>query len=862
MSGAPVNLLCLSRVLLCCVCIFPLYAAAESSPHTERQQSEVLFLSLSDPDSPDITALIEVAESEILADRTVPVHFTVDYVEPSLLNSGQARKRETLTFLQDKHQRQTFDLVVAIGDQAAVLSEEDLARWFRDTPLVFYVVTSSNMARWLVAKPHRTGVIRKLNYIPTLDLALQENSGTREVIVISGSSASERLETQTARDEFRSYEPNVTFKYWTDLTLADLKSRLATLAFGSIILLLDFSLDANGEQFVPSRILPTIASVTNRPIYGTFASFIGKGVVGGSVADLREVGHILGQDGARILDGRKPETIPVQVGEFQRDIFDWRQLHRLGIRDEQLPVGSSVLYWQASPWELYRWKLIALSAAVVVETMLIFLLLQNRVIRKRAEKALQRKQAELSDAQRVAQVGSWQWDPQTDALTCSDEFCRRLAVDPKLRITIFNQLSGFFTPESWNRLLQKNQETLHTGESYELEAKAIHAQGATVFVVVRGEAVHDANGYISQVRGTLQDITERKQIEDRLRESENRFRLMADSAPVLMCISDSAKHNADFNKEWLTFTGRTMQQELKDGWLKGIHPDDLRAYLQGYNHAFDARQSFTVEYRLRRHDGRYRWMLSRSVPRFLPDGEFVGYISCSIDITEQKETKVVQAELSGRLMQAQEEERARIARELHDDINQRLALLANGIQELEQTTKPGRPAAEAEQLHTFWQLTSEIAGDIQNLSHRLHPSKLHYLGLSAALRSLCQEFSKLHKIEVECVIRDLPTDLDESISLSLFRTAQEALRNIAKHSQARHVKIELLLQQALLTLRLSDDGVGFDYDHAKQGPGLGLASMQERLRLVGGRLSVWSRPSLGSQVEATVPIRVHLEKVA
>jgi signal transduction histidine kinase len=209
--------------------------------------------------------------------------------------------------------------------------------------------------------------------------------------------------------------------------------------------------------------------------------------------------------------------------------------------------------------------------------------------------------------------------------------------------------------------------------------------------------------------------------------------------------------------------------------------------------------------------------------------------------------------LSGRLIQAQEAERARIARDLHDDINQRLALLANGLQELWQVA-PEHDSIEQKQIGDLWHLTSEIAADVQHMSHQLHPSKLHYLGLAAAVRDLCQEFSKLHKIDVECVARDLPRDLDENTSLTLFRTVQESLRNIAKHSHARHVKVDLTSRPTDILLRVSDDGVGFDARHDRNGEGLGLVSMQERLKLSGGVLTIWSRPSLGTQVEAVVPL--------
>jgi PAS domain S-box-containing protein len=362
------------------------------------------------------------------------------------------------------------------------------------------------------------------------------------------------------------------------------------------------------------------------------------------------------------------------------------------------------------------------------------------------------------------------------------------------------------------------------------------------------------------VLGMVIDVTAAKEKEQSLRESEGRFRLMADSAPVLMRMYGPDKSCTDVNSAWAAFTGQTRQEQLGRGWMRNIHAADAVLFLAAYTKAFDGRQKFALEYRLRRHDGEYRWVIDQGIPLLAENGDFAGYISSCVDITDEKYAKAAQAELGGRLIHAQEQERARIARELHDDINQRLALLANGLQELRHAAD-GSHEDQAREMLSLWQLTSEIAADIQHMSHQLHPSKLHYLGLAAAARDLCQEFSRQHKVPVEYLVCGLPRHIEEDVSLAIFRTIQEALRNVAKHSQARHAKVELSGVGDTICLVVSDDGVGFD-PHSRPQLGLGLVSMQERMRLAGGDLSIHSRPQRGTRVEATAPAAVRMARGA
>jgi PAS domain S-box-containing protein len=345
-------------------------------------------------------------------------------------------------------------------------------------------------------------------------------------------------------------------------------------------------------------------------------------------------------------------------------------------------------------------------------------------------------------------------------------------------------------------------------------------------------------------------VEERKQAEEALRESEKRFRLVADTAPALIWMSGVDKLCTYFNESWLNFTGRSMDAELGNGWAEGIHPEDSQSCLDTYNQSFDRRQKLRMEYRLRRHDGEYRWILDIGVPRFNAERSFTGYIGIGIDVTDRKLAEAALASVSQRLIEAQEQERTRIARELHDDLGQRLALLANELEQLQDTS----PAEVRNRMGALRKRTSEITAGIQSLSHELHSSKLEYLGMVAAMRSFCKEFGEQQSVEIDFRSDDLPGQLPPDVSLCLFRVLQEALHNSAKHSGVRFCEVRTWAASGEIHLTVKDLGSGFDTQAVRAGRGLGLISMAERVKLVNGTLSIDSQPKCGTMIHASVRI--------
>jgi signal transduction histidine kinase len=289
-----------------------------------------------------------------------------------------------------------------------------------------------------------------------------------------------------------------------------------------------------------------------------------------------------------------------------------------------------------------------------------------------------------------------------------------------------------------------------------------------------------------------------------------------------------------------------------DAWIASIHPEDVKNVMTPLLQGLKDQKAFSKEYRLYRNDDVYRWMFDVASPRVNGDGSFAGFIGSAIDITDQKLAQQALQNVSGQLIEAQEKERTRIARELHDDVCQRLALLSMELERAKRDSE-GRVSA-TKTLEQIRKHCSEIADDVQSLSHQLHSSRLDYLGVVAAVRGFCKELAEKHAVNVEVTDRDVPMGLPNNISLCLFRVTQEALHNAVKHSGVDQFRVELSATSTELQLEVTDAGAGFDVEETKKNRGLGLVSMQERVHLVRGKFSLESHPGQGTKILVVVPL--------
>jgi PAS domain S-box-containing protein len=966
------------------------------------------------------------------------VHFHIEILDTLNFDAAEIEK-EFLSMFHKKYRDRPIDLFVAVGIYALRLAQRYRENLIPGVPILFYDVAEDAIEGYPIL-PGVTGVLLKFDVAGTLDLAVRLQPQARRIVVIGGQAAYDRNWFRRAREALAPYENKLEVLYWNNYAAPEMLENVKRLEPDTIVLFLSMVRDAAGQHFLLRNIVKQVAEVSRAPVYAVIDTAFGQGIVGGVMPSFPAHGRLAGELAARLLTGETASSIPLQTSSSAA-MIDWRQLRKWNMDGSLLPKGALVLYREPTLWSQYRGYVVGAAALIGLQGLLIGGLVLQRSSRRRAE----------------------------------------------------------------------------------LE----------------------------------------------LRESELRFRKMADTAPVLIWTSGRDKLCDFFNQNWLDFTGRTLEEELGNSWTAGVHPEDLQHCLDVYYSSFDARKPFEMEYRLRRRDGEYRWILDRGVPRYAPNNEFVGYIGSCIDITDLKRTqerneelvhhlgervkeltalhraaRILQNEaqplpdllqqfvavlppawqypeitaarirlgelefatpnfkqtswmqradfslaeglqgvvevvyleekppeqdgpflaeeqnlidsmaellrsaverrqvqeevsllqtiamevgaaddlssalkvvlrhvcektgwligqawiprpdgsvldcspawftiapglekfrryseattfprggglpgrvwsskqpawrheatldmsfpraqvaaevgldvalaipivsgsevlaviefftrekirsdeqlvklittvaaqlglvierkraaetlrknetvlresydriqdLAGRLITAQEAERSRIAGELHDDVNQQLAGLSIALSNVKRQLHNGANGTVQEEITRLQQRTIDLANVIRSLSHELHPGVLQHAGLVAALKGHCEEFGAQHAIEVTLSAADNLEGISDNVALCLYRVAQEALRNIAEHAGAHKAEVTLRTTEAFLELIVADDGRGFELAEVRSPGGLGLISLDERVRLIGGRLSISTQPQRGAELRVQVPL--------
>ncbi len=473
---------------------------------------------------------------------------------------------------------------------------------------------------------------------------------------------------------------------------------------------------------------------------------------------------------------------------------------------------------------------------------------------KQAEESLRKSEERLRLAVQAGRMFAYEWDATTDLIVRSAESAQILGVEDAAHPTGQQTLAEVH-PEDRERLTGAIAKLTPEKPTLEISYRVVRPDHTVTWLQRNSCAQFDAQGRILRIVGIVADITARKQAETELALAHDRLRLAMESGKSVAWDWDvKTERNSWSGALWTVFgiPSDSFAGSVED-FRRRVHPEDLERVWTAANEAMQSHKPYKVEFRTLWPDGTVRWVEATGKFYYSPNGEAERMLGMDVDITERKLAEEALAAMRRSLIEAQEQERTRIARDLHDDTNQRLALLAVAIEQL----KRELPNPSIEILRHVEKLrkdTSEISNDIQALSHELHSPRLELLGLVAAMRGFCKEFSGHQKVEIDFRSHDLPGPLPPDISLCLFRVLQEALHNSAKHSGAQRFEVQLWGTSGEIHLRVSDSGAGFDLETAMKSRGLGLTSMQERLQLVKGEFSIDSQPQRGTTIHARVPL--------
>jgi PAS domain S-box-containing protein len=430
-------------------------------------------------------------------------------------------------------------------------------------------------------------------------------------------------------------------------------------------------------------------------------------------------------------------------------------------------------------------------------------------------------------------------------------------VGAKLAETVVGKsIYDLIAPEHRDKFKAFN-ERICRGDKDSLEFDMIGLNGMRHHMETHAAPLHNPDGRIVQLAIT-HDVTERKHAELALRESEQRYRAVTDASPIMVWMSGTDKLCYYFNKGWLDFVGRTLEQEAGNGWAENVHPEDVDRCLQIYVKNFDARRPFEMEYRLRHHTGQYRWITDHGTPRYASDGTFEGYVGGCLDIHDQKEAaeKARRADVSVQLMKIQDEERRHIARELHDSAGQTLTVLGISLAQLAQTT--GRRSPEiATEVDKIQETVQQLHREIRTASYLLHPPLLDENGLYSAISWYVDGLRERSDLDIRLAIPEDFGRLPRDMELVVFRLVQECLTNVHRHSKSKTASIRMARESSRITLDIGDEGKGISPERLSEirsgRSGVGIRGMQERLRQFEGTMNIDSGSS-GTRIFVTIPI--------
>jgi len=768
------------------------------------------------------------------ADRSTNVELYEETIESERF-PGAAQAQVFTSYLTRKYAGRKIDVIVATGFGPLSFARQHRGL-FGNPP----IVASVSAPGQLDSNDNVIGLQGGFWVGQTISLAKQLLPDTRAVYVIDGRPDNDGDLELAVRHQWRERHSDLTLVYLRDLVLDDLVARLEAIPPHSIVVLIRQAIRTPSRNLERAEGLTRVLRASPVPVFSLREDSLGRGVVGGPIWRFETDARRVATMARRIATGTSPRDIPIGRNTYQT-MLDWQQLQRWGISESRIPAGSIVLFRPKSFLDQYGGYVAGGVAVFTAQLMLIVGLLAQRARRRRAEDNAR------THAERYQSVVDAQSDmicrflPDTTLTFVNDPFCRFWN---KSREEMLGHPFIEMIPEPARPAVRDRIQGLRQGSNSEDHPVCL-PDGTEGWHRWIHSAIVDQQGRVVEYQGVGRDITDQRRAENALRAAEQRNSAILRAIPDLMFVLRRDGTYVDYHARdpsmiYLPpaqFLGRTVRDIFS--------PDLAETVMEAIERCCVTGEPVVFEFEL--NVGYLRYNEARLVP--LANDQVLSIVR---EVTEARRARELNRALAGRLIVSQEEERQRIARELHDDLSQKIAVLnidvdrlAHQMQTSEHRTWLRRISAQV----------AEVAEHLHDLSYELHPARLQTLGLLESLQVMCSEFSHQRNIHVTFTAADseLPLVIDPSISLCVYRLTQEALHNVARHSHAAEASVQLSYEGGDICLQIADSGVGFELDSSRH-TGLGVVSMRERVGVLNGKLVIDTAPGRGTRIVARIPL--------
>ena len=820
--------------MLCAgVCLATGIAAAEPAPAPVKR---VLLLHQELGSRPFRTRFNATFVDAIRAESAVPIDIYEETIEPERFGTGD-QPRLITSYLKEKYASRGIDALVVVGPRALEFARANRAI-FGSPAIVAYAPRPGEFA---AAGDDVTGLQGGGWIGGNIDLALTLRPTTRRLVVIDGS-RNNNGEIQAQIERQVSARKGLEVSYLRDLPLDQLLEQMSAVPEHSVVLFVRQTIRNETQDLDPFEGLSQIIRISPAPVFTLQQEYLGRGVVGGYVWRFEEDARRMATMAKQILAGATANEIPPGESTHAR-MLDWRQLQRWNIDQRLVPAGSVVLHQPRSFFEDHWGYVIGGVLVFSAQIALIVSLMAQRIRRRRAEEETRSSELRYRSVVDTQSELICRFLPDTTLTFVNDAYCRFWN---RTREQLIGTRFIEMIPLDARPAVLTRVDGLRGGVDTH-EHAVVLSDGTIGWQHWTNHAIVDDRGHVLELQGVGRDITDQKRAQDALGQLEARNSAMLRAIPDLMFVVLRDGTYVDYHARDPKllfvppeqFIGRTVRDIMP--------PEQADVLMDALERASQSDDPVVVEFDLPMDPPRY---FEARLVRF----EHGRILSIVRDVTEAKHALELNRSLAGRLISSQEAERARIARDLHDGVCQEMASLTVDLSFLRRKSDDAQSQGFQELMRSVEQRSANVAETLRLLSHGLHPAVLNHIGLIAALQADCVEVERQYQMAVTLNLEDDVEPVPPLVALSLFRIAQEALRNAARHARAPHVTVSISRDPLGLTLSITDDGEGFDIEGVRQNGGLGLVSIEERARLVRGSATFHSHAGVGTIVVVRIPV--------